>query len=225
MAKDDIEHPGQSVLDAGLAFFGAVTASVTHEQNNVLSVIDQTAGLLQDMIAAEREGAPINVDRLTDAVSTVQAQTGRSLGIIRRLNRFAHSADAARVEFDLPEVLSNLVELCQRLAKLKYVRLRLLSSAEPLTLVGSPFFAQAAVFLSIRLALDTAERDDTIDVSAHAKGDGVLVTMNCTKKIDASHRDMAELQLIARYMNARVDTTSEGLEITFAGGRSNGSQR
>ena len=224
MAKHDIEHPPQSVLDAGLAFFGAVTASVTHEQNNVLSVIDQTAGLLQDMIAAEREGTPINIDRLADAVSTVQAQTERSLGVIRRLNRFAHSTDAGRVEFDLSEVLSNLVELCQRLAKLKYVRLRLRSSAEPLTLVGSPFFAQAEVFLSIRLALETAERDDTIDVSAHAKGEGVLVTLDCPRQIDTGHRDMAELQLIAKYMNARVDTISKGLEITFSGGRSNGSQ-
>ena len=186
MARHDIGQPAQSVLDAGLAFFGAVTASVTHEQNNVLSVIDQTAGLLQDMIAAEREGTPINIDRLADAVRTVQAQTERSLGIIRRL--------------------------------------RLRSSAEPLTLVGSPFFAQAAVFLSIRLALETAERDDTIDVSAHARGDGVLVTLDCPRQIDTGHRDMAELQLIARYTNARVDTISGGLEITFSGGRSNGSQ-
>jgi signal transduction histidine kinase len=223
MTNDEKDKQGHSVLDDGLAFFGAITASVSHELNNVMSIIDQTAGLLQDMIAAEREGIPINIDRVAGVVGTVQTQAERGLGVIRRLNRFSHSADEARVEFDVAEVLGNLVELCQRLAELKYVQLRLRSSPERLKLVGSPFFVQAAVFRSLRLALDAAERNDTVDVSAEANGNGVLVRLNCPRRIDTSHGDVAALRLVAGYVNARMKIKNEGhgtvVEVAFSGER------
>jgi signal transduction histidine kinase len=210
------------MLDDGLAFFGAVTASVSHELNNVISIIDQTAGLLQDMIAAENKGIPINIERLSTAVGTVQKQTQRGLDTIGRLNRFAHSTDEGHVEFDPAEVLGNLVELCQRLAGLKYARLQLRPCAERLKMVGNPFLLQAVVFLSIRTALDAARRDDTIEVSTCAEGDGTLVRLECPGEIDTGHRDMAAVRFITGHMKARVDVRNEQqravVEITFPRG-------
>jgi C4-dicarboxylate-specific signal transduction histidine kinase len=225
---DDVDNEAtRTTLDDGLAFFGAVTASVSHELNNVISIIDQTAGLVQDMIAAENKGIPINIDRLSTAVGTIQTQTERGIGIIGRLNRFAHSADEAHVEFDVADVLGNLVELCQRLAGLKYTRLELARPAERLKMVGSPFFLQAAVFLSIRTALGAVERNDTIHVSARAEGDGALVQLESPRDIDTDHRDMVVLRFITQYMNARVEVRNEEhqtvVEMTFPGGGRNAS--
>ncbi|MEJ2719602.1 MAG: hypothetical protein P8181_00495 [bacterium] len=212
----------RAMLDGGLAFFGAVTASVSHELNNVISIVNQTAGLLQDMIAADEKGIPINISRLATAVGTIQAQTGRGLGIIGRLNRFAHSADEASVEFDAGEVLGNLVELCRRLAGLKYAKLELECPAGGIRMTGNPFLVQAAVFLAIRAALGAVERDDTIRVSAQTEGGGVLARVECPRRIDAADPDMAALRSIVEYLNAVVDVRYEGgsvvVEMVFAGG-------
>jgi len=223
---DDSEKP-PVLFSEGLAFFGAVTASVSHELNNVMSIIDQTAGLLQDMIAAEREGTPINIERLAGAGHAVQVQTERGLGIIKRLNRFSHSADETCTEFDVAEVLGNLVELCRRLANLKYVQLDLESCAERPKLVGSPFFVQAAVFLSLRLALAAAKRDDAIGVSIGTDGSDVVVTLKCPRPIDVGNRDATSLQLVMDHSGARLNIRNEGngtlLDLVFVGGGRNGS--
>lgn len=221
--RADKEHV-EPILDHGLAFFGAVTASVSHDLNNVISIIDQTAGLLQDMIDAENKGIPINIDRLLEAVASIQTQTERGLGMIGRFNRFAHSADESRVEFDATEVLGNIVELCQRLAGLKYAKLELKPLPGRLKMVGSPFFVQAVIFLSIRAALDAMERDDTIQVFARAEGEGTVVCLESPRRIDTSHQDMTALRLIAQHMSAQVEVKNDRqpavVEITFSGGES-----
>ncbi len=38
--------------EKGLAFFSTVTASVSHELANTIAIIEQTAGLLQDLTGA-----------------------------------------------------------------------------------------------------------------------------------------------------------------------------
>lgn len=227
MTGDGNSDKTRTMLDDGLAFFGAVTASVSHELNNVISIVDQTAGLLQDMIAAEDKGIPINISRLATAVGTIQTQTGRGLGIIGRLNRFAHSADEANVEFDTGEVLSNLVELCRRLAGLKYATLELDSPVERLKMIGSPFLVQAVVFLAIRAALGAVQRDDTVRVSTCAEDGGVLLRVESPREIDAAGRDMTALRSIMEFMKASVDVKHEEdsvvVEMIFPGGEPDGS--
>lgn len=192
----------------GMAFFGAITASVSHELNNVISIVDQTAGLLRDMIAAEARGTPLSIERLADAANSIQRQTERGLEIIRRLNRFAHSADDPLAEFDVQEGLVNLVQLCQRLADMKLVRLTLASPQEPLRLVGSSCYLQAAVFMALRAALESVQRNDTIQVSARAEGDHVFVRVDCPRPIERRHKDMEKLQSVSARINAKATATS-----------------
>ena len=53
-----------------LAFFGAITASVSHELNNVMSIIDQNNGLLKDLLAV---GHPISNERLERINNSITA--------------------------------------------------------------------------------------------------------------------------------------------------------
>jgi C4-dicarboxylate-specific signal transduction histidine kinase len=46
--------------DAGLQFFGRMSASISHELKNALAIIKENAGLLADYVAMMGKGTPID---------------------------------------------------------------------------------------------------------------------------------------------------------------------
>jgi signal transduction histidine kinase len=191
-----------------IQFFGAVTASVSHELNNVISIIDQTAGLVEDMIIGEQNGVPISLERLGSAVTTMRKQTERGLDIIRRLNRFAHSSDYPNTDFDLNEIVQNLVHLTQRLASLKRAQLVFSASPEPLVIVSDPFLLQQILFRLIRRVLNTVEREGIIELDV--RGAAGQVEVNVTSVHCREQEDLVsdELSRQAEKLGARLEVRS-----------------
>ena len=50
--------------ETGLQFFGKLSASVSHDLKNVLSIINEKAGLLEDFCHMARRGMAIDMDRI-----------------------------------------------------------------------------------------------------------------------------------------------------------------
>jgi signal transduction histidine kinase len=165
------DKPAQDDGEDGLAFFGAITASVSHELNNVLSIIDQIAGLLEDQLATVRTGQPLRPERLQDIHGRIQKQTQRGIEIIRSLNRFAHSVDVPCCEFELADTLRNLLALTDRLAQLRRVRLEATYPPQALRMTGNPFLVQQAVFVGLRTFLTAAEPQTVIEIALGRSGD------------------------------------------------------
>jgi signal transduction histidine kinase len=190
MSADDHTHGLPSDTD-GLAFFGALTASISHELNNVISIIDQTAGLLDDMIKGEEHGIPINIERLGTAVASIGKQTSRGLTIIRRMNKFAHSADHPTTEYDVRAMMRNLVELSRRLADMKRVDLVCEPAEDELLITGNPFAVQQALFGVIKLILEQAESGARVECGVQTSDPDVnlVMTVSMTMSVDASRLD------------------------------------
>ena len=129
-----------------LRFFGVVTASVSHELNNVNSTIEQIAGLLEDHLALVADGRPVDPQKLQSVQERIVRQTRRAAEIIERLNRFAHSADDPRTRFDLNVLAENLGGLLARLAQRRRVELRVRPAAREVWLEGDPFRLSRLVF-------------------------------------------------------------------------------
>jgi signal transduction histidine kinase len=160
-------------MQNSLAFFGAVTASVSHELNNVLAIMDQTTGLLDDRLAGGDDEIHIPAEKLDKIVKSLQHQAQRGLDLIKRLNRFAHSSDVPQLLFDVNQTLDNLVSLTNRLAGLKGARLEFHSAQGPLNVNSNPFILQQAVFAAILKVLQESRKDDVISIRL-IKGDDRL---------------------------------------------------
>jgi len=150
--------------DDSLAFFGAITASVSHELNNVLAIMDQTTGLLEDRLSGEQEEIEIPAEKLEKIVLSLQKQAVRGLGIIKRLNRFAHSADYERQKFNVAETLQNLIQLIERLTTIKGVELEAMLPDEVIEVESNPFYLQQAVFTAFKIIMANAEKGDTLKI-------------------------------------------------------------
>lgn len=150
---------------SNLNFFGKITASVTHELNNVFSIINEYNGLLEDQIfIAESELTP-NIEKLTRIQDRLAKQIARGEIIIRNLNKFAHATDHEYVEFDLNEYLENIIYLTTRLANLKKIKLSFDNNKEPVTVLNNPYEIMRNIFLVISYLLESLTSQSELSFS------------------------------------------------------------
>ncbi len=104
-----------------LKVFGKVSATVSHELKNTLSIINENAGLLDDLASMAEQQGGMEPQRVETAASTIMRQVSRSNIIIQNLNKYAHSGDTPTTLADLNEVLSLVISLTARHAAMKNI--------------------------------------------------------------------------------------------------------
>jgi C4-dicarboxylate-specific signal transduction histidine kinase len=175
--------------DTGLAFFGTVTAGVSHDLNNVISTIDQVAGLLADLVAGAEAGRPVPLERLQTVYERLKRQTTRGAEIIKRLNTFAHSTDEPWREVALDVLLADLLAIGQRYVDLRKAQLELPVPAAPLRIVSDPFRLQQAIFAALQRLLGSVAAGDMITVALAGEGEKAAITMTGPARSAATGED------------------------------------
>jgi C4-dicarboxylate-specific signal transduction histidine kinase len=128
--------------------FGKISATVSHEIKNTLSIINENAGLLNDfaMMAGEDGGVPSA--KVDDATTAIARQVARSNTIMLNLNRFSHSGDTPVSQANLKEILQLMVALSSRQAASKSVSVDIHCPAE-LTVTTSLLPFEALLFIAL----------------------------------------------------------------------------
>lgn len=157
------------------AFMGKITAGVTHEIKNVLAIIKESAGLLEDLISLAQENAPPPREKLVRTVTRITQQVARGVDLSTNLNAFAHSADEETAGVDLNQALGQTAFLCQRFARLKGMTLRVVTHDKPIPLVTDPLAFQMLLFQCVDLLMGIAEKGTVITLRAENKAGGRVV--------------------------------------------------
>ena len=148
-----------------IAFFGAVTAGISHELKNALATINELSGLEQDLLMLHRKrGKPLDPDRLAAIGQKVQAQVQRGEELLTALNRFAHSVDHPEATVDPGELLGETAQLCQRAARLQRARLvaRVVPGQVKVTL--DPFALHRTVILAAEVVLRAVGEGEEVSI-------------------------------------------------------------
>ncbi len=148
-----------------LVFFGRIAASFTHELKNVLAIVKETSGLMEDLLAVTPEGAFPHRERFARAVATMQAQVGRGVELATRMNRFAHAPDHPVATLELHETLDQVVSLAERLARIKGVRIETASAGSGVSVVASPVGVQLALFKALECCWTTLESGGVVEAA------------------------------------------------------------
>ena len=134
------------------AFLGRITAGITHELKNVLAIIRESAGLMEDIMSISPDALKSQQDKFKNALKKIDDQVGRGVELTDRLNKFAHSSDEAIQKIDLLTVTKQLLALSQRFARLKNVVLQAdmpTDSDQQFILVTRPVPLQMALFAAM----------------------------------------------------------------------------
>jgi signal transduction histidine kinase len=148
-----------------VAFFGRITAGITHEIKNVLAIIQESSGLMEDILDITENSAIPHKDKFIKSLDRIRGQIQRGIDITSRLNRFAHSPDRSPLSLDLNEVTQQMVLLASRFARLKNVVLESSPSDPPLVIKSDPVSLEMALFESIEILLKTIGSSGKITLS------------------------------------------------------------
>jgi C4-dicarboxylate-specific signal transduction histidine kinase len=158
-----------------IRFFGEISASVSHDIKNVLAIINENAGLLRDMLAMNEKGMPLSSERLTQLAASIDRQVARGDGLVRNLNRLAHSADHREESVDVIEALELMVHLAGRLIAMRGGLPQIVKPQAAVTIVTNRFFLQQLIWICLRRALEAGSPDHTIQIRAETDSDGVRI--------------------------------------------------
>ncbi|WP_353118494.1 sensor histidine kinase [Nitratidesulfovibrio sp.] len=212
MAHDDTIHMAAPAAtagdDAAHECVGCLAASATHELQNALAVIRESAGLMQDLVSLCGEGLP-HRDRLCTMLSLIQEQVARGGDLAWNLNRLAHAweedGESAR---DLGAVLEEFVALARRGCAMRGVELS--QGNGPAVRVSAPGLPlRASLLRAVRCCLGEGLADGGGQGSRPATG-GALVLRAVL------HQEVPGVELDFIPPGARADSGATELSTTSA---------
>lgn len=153
------------------AFIAKVTAGATHELRNILAIVKESAGLIEDVVnAADDLGAPSH-ERIARSVDRIRAQVIRGTEFLSNLNRFAHSLDHAEERLDLSDEAKQAAFLCQRFARQKRQAIEVRPGDPDLTVVANALWLQMVLFTAVQCCLEQLPDGGTVTMCARRHGD------------------------------------------------------
>jgi len=156
---------------------GRITASMTHELRNVLAIIKESAGLMEDLIEFGKVDPSQYKEKFTRHIGKILAQVDRGTVLSGGLNKFAHAPDLRQAEINMAEFLDHVAALSRRLAQMKLVALEVQPVTASIAVVNDPLALHMTIFTAVDAMLQLAPAFKGISFSASRDGDRVHVDL------------------------------------------------
>jgi signal transduction histidine kinase len=154
-----------------LAFFGKVNASISHELKNILAIISEAAGLLQDLTELATKGEKIELEMLQTCSQDIVEEIQRGFGTIKQMNKFAHSVDDPAKKVNLVDIVGLMIALAKFLSFASKVRFDPLPGAAP-TVLTCPIRLQNLIYRALVFAFESTGPDGQIEVAIQPQPGG-----------------------------------------------------
>ena len=162
----------QSASEQEIAFMGKVMASMTHELRNVFAAINETAGLMEDILVLSKDAAVQSNALIPEKVSKIRALIDRGVKLTGTLNALAHAPDESLSRIDLKETVERVISFSERLAAFKGVFPKASPEAQPVFVTTNPLRIQMVLFDCVGLFMEIAGRNGTLLVRTSEGKDG-----------------------------------------------------
>jgi C4-dicarboxylate-specific signal transduction histidine kinase len=210
----------QAIAHEGMLFFGNVSASISHEINNRIAVINEKAGLLQDLAAMLAQGREVDPNRLEVQSQKIIEQVRLAKQSVRNLNRFAHSVDAQHSRIEVVELLEFVVALSARHAATAEATLTVSDSSDPASITTNPFFLEALIGRAIDIALARVGDAKKVVINVEATQHGCRISFggltgltDPLESFEAQQKVPALLECLGARFRSADDGTVLWLEI------------
>ena len=154
-----------------LAFFGKVNASISHELKNILAIISEAAGLLQDLTEMASQGKKIELEMLKTCSQDIVEEIQRGFATIKQMNKFSHSVDDPAKRVNLAEVVDLMIALAKFLSFASKVRFDPPPEAAPIVLT-CPIRLQNLIYRALIFAFESVGPEGQIGVAIQPQPDG-----------------------------------------------------
>ena len=214
------QEPGNT-SQPELQFFGKISASISHELKNVLAIINENAGLLEDFTLMADRGVPLDPVRLKTMAEAVKKQIGRADAIIGNMNRFAHSADQTFTTADLAQTIELALAVTARFAVMRGIKIDLQLPQNPVALETAPFSLMNLLWLCLEFCMSASGDEKRVELVAEDTGSGVRIRFRRLAGLSEallesfpSDREKNLLEMLAAELKVELEHKEIVLELT-----------
>jgi len=158
-----------------LAFLAEITSGQLHDLANVISVINELAGLQRDLLELQEAGQAADLAKQRTVIEKTQRHLQRGKTIIRSVREFVRGTESGGAAFDVKRKIAELVALAERRARL--ARVELAASFPPADVVveNNALLFQHALFRCLEAALASATGARKLEVRCRTEEGSVEV--------------------------------------------------
>jgi light-regulated signal transduction histidine kinase (bacteriophytochrome) len=203
-----------------LKFFGRISASISHELKNSLSIVNEDAGLVEDLVLLTEKGRDLNIERVKSLSISIRRQVKRIDQIIRNMNKFAHSVDMEIKSVDVQEHLELIAAVSARLLVARKMTLELNSSQHRPNVMTSPIFLLYLLWHLIDCCSRWAKPGETLHINLDNPGNPVSIqflgcmTTNPDLRAELEGGDLSVL-LALLGASLEMDAAQSGMNLSF----------
>jgi two-component system NtrC family sensor kinase len=155
-----------------LASIGELATGLAHEINNPLAIISAEQTNIRDLLGT-MNGNPANIAEIEESIERSKNQVRRCADITKRMLQFGRSRESALEPTELGPRLKDIVDLLQRRANVRNVRINLdIREGLPPVMID-PLELEQVIINLIQNALDALPKGGTIAVRSYRKGNEV----------------------------------------------------
>jgi hypothetical protein len=205
--------------EAGLQFFGKMSSSNFHEIKNALAIINENAGLMEDLAMMAEKGMPVDSEKLKILSWRIMRQVLRANEIIQNINRFSRSVEQTADRVNLGEFLCFLAELSGRFAEMQGVTLKPEILLSPVIITTRPFFLENLVWLCLNFAMKASGKGKTVGLVAESTETGTRIRFTQLEAIEENLKNQfptAQENALLRALNAEISIDTDAGEIVLS---------
>ncbi len=198
--------------------FSKISATVTHEIKNTLSIINENAGLLNDFAKMAGEEGSVPSGRVDGATAIIAKQVTRSNTIMLNLNRFSHSGDTSVKQANLQEILQLMVALTSRQAASKSVSV-MIQCPDDITINTCLLPFETLLFFVLDNLYDVAGGAATLQIDCTVTGVETEITFTDNERQSArfdQYNPGEKEQCLAKVLGGACERIQNAVKITFA---------
>lgn len=152
------------------AFISKVISHTTHEFKNHLAIINESAGLMGDLLSMEKGAGIANLERYQKIIKSINDRVAMSAEVTLKLNHFGHRMDFPLSSFNVNEVLEEELKLLGRYAEQKQVELSTDFEPEIPSIYNHTSIFQYMVFTCFEYLISRFDGPSRIVISTVVRG-------------------------------------------------------
>ncbi len=158
-----------------LRFIGRMNAHISHDIKNVTATVSETAGLLEDLLAMQAAGKPVDPERFKKLCARIILQVERGNNLLGNMNVLAHSTDEPVSTVDVNKTLRTMADLARCVPYYRRVEFTPLPD-EP-TVTTRPYCLEEFIYLVYRAGFRAMPQDDALELAAQTEDGGCALTI------------------------------------------------
>lgn len=165
-------------------FLGYLTAKYTHEIRNIISIIGESVGLMNDIIQMDNKHALKHIDKLSSSIDMIEKQLQRASDLSTHLNRLSHSPDRELDQVDLDQSVTTIVALAERIARQHELNLLHVPAENKIFIETKPLYLMILIHGLIQCGIQLARQGDDLYIGTHSSDGNISLFINFSNDYD-----------------------------------------